>query len=250
MIRLEFEPFLDSSLQLEPIYISNLKAFWDSSFNFQKTYISFTIIYKHHNNPGSRWCSLVVHCCFTLTITLHWCNSVNTCEPEPEPPGDQRNPALSTISPADFPAPPCPCPCTVGPSLVKLLPRHRVVHPTADSSKFWISACSWITISFNLVSSLSKSLTTFLFPTSSLAASSHESYLGHLFFQQCGFSASSSFFRLFQLPLAWEWPTFPLHIFNLCATLWKYLLLKSSRMNKVDLWSIDSSVWNRFKRMT
>jgi hypothetical protein len=28
------------------------------------------------------------------------------------------------------------------------------------------------------------------------------------------------------------------------------LLLKSSRMNKADLWSIDSSVWNRFKRMT
>ena len=105
----------------------------------------------------------------------------------PEPPGDQRNPALSTISPADFPAPPCPCPCTVGPSLVKLLPRHRVVHPTADSSKFWISACSWITIPFNLVSSLSKSLTTFLVPTSSSAASSLESYLGHLFLQQCGF---------------------------------------------------------------
>ncbi len=168
----------------------------------------------------------------------------------PEQPGDQRNPALSTISPADFPAPPCPCPCTVGPSLVKLLPRHGVVHLTADSSKFWISACSWITNPFNLVSSLSKSSTTFLVPTSSSAASSHESYLGHLFFQQCGFSASSSFFRLFQLPLAWKWPTLPLHIFNLCATLWKYLLLKSSRMNKADLWSIDSSVWNRFKRMT
>ena len=47
----------------------------------------------------------------------------------PEPPGDQRNLALLTISPTVFPAPSCPCPCTVGPSLMKLLPRHGVVHP-------------------------------------------------------------------------------------------------------------------------
>ena len=47
----------------------------------------------------------------------------------PEQPGDQRNPALSTISPTVYPAPSCPCPCTVGPSLVKLLPRHGVVYP-------------------------------------------------------------------------------------------------------------------------
>ena len=171
----------------------------------------------------------------------------------PEQPGDQRNPALSTISPTVYPAPSCPCPCTVGPSLVKLLPRHGVVHLTADSSKFWISACSWITNPFNLVSSLSKSSTTLLVPTSSSAASSHESYLGHLFFQQCGFSAPSSFFRLFQLPLAWKWPTFPLHIFNLCATLWKYLLLKSSRMNKafdqlIRQFGIGLSAWHSFCR--
>ena len=171
-------------------------------------------------NRWKRWVSLIT---WWLRLTLAGVNTVASVK------GNRQ-------CETDFPAPPCPCPCTIGPSLVKLLPRHGVVHLTADSSKFWISACSWITIPFNLVSSLSKSLTTFLFPTSSLAASSHESYLGHLFFQQCGFSASSSFFRLFQLPLAWKWPTFPLHIFNLCATLWKYLLLKSSRMNKVFMY--------------
>ena len=110
----------------------------------------------------------------------------------PEQPGDQRNPALSTISPTVYPAPSCPCPCTVGPSLVKLLPRHGVVYPLPHCRFKQVLNYSLL-LDNNPIQPCVFSLqilfvkTTFLVSTSSSAASFLESYLGHLFLQQCGF---------------------------------------------------------------
>ena len=187
----------------------------------------------------------------------------------PEPPGDQRNPALSTISPTVYPAPSCPCPCTVGPSLVKLLPRHGVVYPLPhcrfkqvlnyslllDNNP--IQPCVFSLQILNNLFSPDKFFSCFFSRILSWTSFPSTMWLPPLLVQFPKAAKPSQlpphFSRLFQLPLAWKWPTLPLHIFILCATLWKYLLLKSSRMNKafdqlIRQFGIGLSAWHSFCR--